>query len=59
MQEGFFPINVFDKLTLNMSSRSEVEEEADEEVDKHENSLGEMDKTVADQEAMPMRLNYG
>jgi len=58
MQERFFAVNIFDKLIINMIACSELEEEADEENSKHENSLGEMDKTVAALEAMPMCLNW-
>jgi len=31
MQEGFFPVSVFDKLAFNMTSCFEVEEEMGEE----------------------------
>ena len=35
MQKGFFLVNVFDKHTVNMTSSSEVEEEADAEDGRH------------------------
>jgi len=45
------------KLTINMTSCYEVEEEADEEDHREEDSLREMDKFVATLEVMPMCLN--
>jgi len=58
-QEGFFPVIIFDKLTVNMTSCSEVEEETNDEDCRQENSPGETDKTLATLEAMPIRLNWG
>ena len=46
MHERSFPFNVFDKLAVNMTSCFKVEEESDEEDGRHENSLGETDKTL-------------
>jgi len=37
-QEGFFPVNIFDKLVVNITSCSEVEEEIGEEDGRQENS---------------------
>jgi len=56
-QGGFFPFSVFGKLAINMTSCSKLEEEADEEDGRQENSLGETDKTMAALDAIPMRLN--
>jgi len=56
MQERSFIVNIFDKLALNMTAYSEVEEEPDEQDGRQKNSLGEMHKTVATLEVMPMRL---
>ena len=47
MQEGSFPINDFDKLAVNMTSYSEVEEEIVNEDGKPENFPSEMDKNLA------------
>jgi len=55
MQERSLPVNVFDKLTVNMTSCFEVEEESDE---RHENSLGEIEKTLAALEAILVHLNW-
>jgi len=40
-QEGFFPIRIFDKLVVNITLYSKVEEEIEEEDGRQENSLGE------------------
>jgi len=56
-QERSFPINIFDKLVVNMTSCSELEEAIDEERANKENCSGEMDKTVAALEAMPICMN--
>ena len=45
-QEVFFPVSVFDKLAVNMTSCSMVKEETDEEEDRQENSTIEIDKTL-------------
>jgi len=55
--EEFFPISVFNKLIVNMTSCSEVEEEKDEEDGTLVNSSGEMDKILAALKAMPVYLN--
>jgi len=55
-QERSFIVNVFDKLAVNMTSCFEVEEELDERQD---NSLCEIDNTLAALEAIPVRLNWG
>ena len=55
-QERSFPVNVFDKLAVNMTSCFEVEEVSDE---RHENSLCEINKTLAALEAIPVCLNWG
>ena len=59
MQEEFFPISVFNKLAVKMTSYSEVEEEANEEDDSQENSLGDTNKNLAALEAMLVFLNWG
>jgi len=59
MQGGFFLVSVFDKLTVNMTSCSEVKEKADEEDGRQESSLRETDETVATLEAIPVCLNWG
>ena len=41
-----------------MTSCFEVEEESNEENGKHENSLGELNKTLAALEAIPVGLNW-
>ena len=53
-QERLFTVNVFDKLAVNVTSCFEVEEESDE---RQENSLREIDKTLAALKAMPVHLN--
>ena len=58
-QEGFFPIGVFDKLAINMTSSFEVEEEIGEEDDKQENSLEKIDKTLAALEAIALAPKLG
>ena len=58
-QERSFLVNTFDKLAVNMTSYSEVEEEVDEEDDRQENSLGEIYETLAALEAIPMRITCG
>jgi len=58
-QERSFPVNVFDKLAVNITSCFEVEEESDKEDGRHENSLGEIDKTLAALEAILVHLNWG
>jgi len=45
-EEGFFPVSIFDKHTVNMTSCSKLEEEIGEEDGRQENSLGEMDETM-------------
>jgi len=55
-QERSFPVNVFNKLALNMTSCFEVEEESDE---RQENSLGEIDKALAALEAILVHINWG
>ena len=47
MQERSFSIDIFDKLAVNMTSCFEVEEEADEEDGRQENSLGDRNNIVA------------
>ena len=55
----FFPINVFDKLTIYMTSCSEVKEETGEEDGMQENSPRKIDKTLATLEAITVCLNWG
>ena len=57
-QEGFFPVNVFEKLAVNMTSCSEVKELSEED-GRRENSSKEINKTMAALEAMPICLNWG
>ena len=56
MQEGLFTVNVFDKLAVNVASCFEVEEESNE---RQQNSLGEIDQTLAALQAMLVRLIGG
>jgi len=58
-QEGFFPVRVFDKLAVNMTSCFEVEEETGKEDGRQENSPAEMDKPLAALEVILVRLNRG
>jgi len=55
-QETSFPVNVSDKLAINMTSGFELKEESDE---RQENSLGEIDKTLAALEVVPVHLIWG
>jgi len=55
-QERSFPVNVFDRLAVNMTSCFEVEEESDK---REENSFGEIDKTLVALKAIPMYLKWG
>ena len=59
MQEGFFPASVFDKLVVNMTSCSEVEDDASKEDGRQENSSMEIDKTLATLEAILMHRHWG
>ena len=56
MKDKTFPA---DRTTVNMTSYSELEEEIDEEGVSKENSSGEIDKTMAALETMPICLNWG
>ena len=56
-QEESFPISFFNKMTVNMTLRFEVEEEIDEEDGRQQNSSREMNKTLATLEAILLRLN--
>jgi len=58
-QGGFFLVSVLNKLTVNMTSCSEVKEEADEEDGRQENSSVEMDRTMDALKALPICLNWG
>jgi len=58
MQERSFPVNIFNKLAVNMTSCFEVEKELDEEEGGQENSLREIDKTLASLEAILVHLNW-
>jgi len=55
-QERLFTVNVFDKLTVNVTSWFKIEEESDE---RQENSSGEIDMTLAALEAILVHLNWG
>jgi len=59
MKESSFSAAFLDKTTVNMTSCSELGEETYEEGANKENCSGEMDKTVAAVEAMPICLNWG
>ena len=59
MQEGFFPTSIFDKLAVNMTSCSEVEEEIGEEDGSQMNSLAKIDQTLAALEAINVHLHWG
>jgi len=52
--EEFFLVGFFDKIMVNLTSCSEVEEERYEEDDRLENSLGEADNTFIALEALPI-----
>jgi len=56
MQERSFPINIFDKLAVNMSSCSVVEEEIGKTNGRQENFLAEINKILDALEAIPVRL---
>jgi len=56
-QEGFLTTNLFDKIIINMTTCSKVEEEISEEDDRQECSLREMNETLATLEIIPMCLN--
>ena len=58
-QERSFLINSFDKLAVNMTSCSKVEEVTTEDDGRKGNSSGEKDKTVAALDAIPICLNWG
>ena len=55
--EEFLLVSFFDKITANMASCLEIEEEMDEEGDRRESSKGEDDKTLATLEILPVSLN--
>jgi len=55
--KGSLSIRFVNKIIANMTLCFEVEEETDEEEDKEANSTGEMNKTLATLEDMPMHLN--
>jgi len=59
MKERSFSTAFFDRITVNMTSCSELEEEIDEEGASKENCFGETNKIVVALEAMPVRLNCG
>ena len=59
MQERFVPISIFDKLTINMTSCSQVEEETEEEDDRQKNSLRQKDKSLDALKCMPVRSIWG
>jgi len=46
-------VSIFDKLTINVTSCCELEEEIDEEDDRRVNSLEQTNKTLAALEAIP------
>ena len=58
MQERSFSVTLLDRITVNMTSCSEVEEETDKEDGRKEDCSRETDKTVASLEAMPIHLNW-
>jgi len=57
MKEKSFLAAFLDRTTVNITSRSELEEQSDEEGVSKENCSGEIDKIVAASEAMPVCLN--
>jgi len=59
MKERSFSAAFLDITMVIMTSCSELEEEIDEEGASKENCLGETDKLVVAQEAMPICLNWG
>jgi len=59
MKEKSFSTAVLDRTTVNMTSCSELEEEAKKEGLSNENCSREKDKTVAALETMPVCLNCG
>jgi len=57
MQELFFPVSVFDKSAVNMTSCSKVDEETSKEDVRQENFPAEMGKTLATLKAISVCLN--
>jgi len=57
MKEKSFSAAFLDRITVNMTSCSNLEEEINEEGVIKENCSKEIDKTVATLEAMPACLN--
>ena len=54
--EEFFPTGFFEKVTVNMTSCSELEEEEDEGSDAQDESLKVADKTLTILEALPAHM---
>jgi len=54
----FFPIGFFEKVTVNMTSCSELEEEEDEGSDRQEKSPRVAEKTLTILEALPTHIDW-
>ena len=54
--EEFFLIGLFDKVTVNMTSYTEPEDEQDREEEKQEDSLKGGDKALTVLEVLPTRI---
>ena len=57
--EKFFPTGFFEKVTVNMTSCSELEEEEDEGSDGQEESPQVADKTVTVLKVLPFHMGWG
>jgi len=57
--EEFFPTGFFEKVTVNMTSCSELEEEENEGSNRRGESLQVADKTLTVLEALPPRMGWG
>ena len=53
MMEEFFPVGFFDKVTINMTSCYEMEDEEERANEKQQNSSEGDDKTITLLEALP------
>jgi len=57
--KSFFPTGFFEKVTVNMTLCSELEEEEDEGSDGQEESPRVVDKTLTILEVLPARMGWG
>jgi len=58
-QQRFFLVTIFNKITVNMTSCSDLKEGTDEEDEKSEKSPGETEKTLAALVVIPIYLKWG